>query len=216
MNTISGIASAGRGWVSTGRRFYHGVVGATTQHNVFLAPPKKALRPFCADPGSTAEVAAIQSEIIYELLKHGAVVKGNGLRLAVRQGSLQLFEDILEHVIDVNYAGGNSNETALMAAAEGNKVDVIEALMQHNASIDQQDKYGKTALHKAAFKGSSEAVLTLLHHNASATIKTRYGRTPLMVAAKEGRTEVVQVLLSNIDVSSVEKSRALGKFFLTC
>ena len=87
-----------------------------------------------------------------------------------------------------SYAGGNCKETALMAAAEGNKNAAIEALIHHNANVDQRDHFGQTALHRAAASGSIKGVLALLQHDASAIIKNRDDFTSLMIAAKEGRT----------------------------
>lgn len=65
--------------------------------------------------------------------------------------------------------------TALMAAAEIDKLEVVRLLAEQGASIDATDNIQQTALIKAAAKGHAEMVWLLLQLGAGVNSCDAYG-----------------------------------------
>lgn len=91
--------------------------------------------------------------------------------------------------------------TALMRAADRNKVDVIEVLLERGADVDQVDSDGQTALHYATFCGHIEATSALLYGGANMNKKDKEGKT----AFETGNSEVRDFLTNNHD--RIQKAR---------
>eukprot|EP00959_Pyramimonas_sp_CCMP1952_P030962 649384-Pyramimonas_sp.AAC.3 len=65
--------------------------------------------------------------------------------------------------------------TTLHQAAEAGSLDLIDALLEHGASIAAQDKVGFTPLHYAAKSNCIEAIQRLLLAGSTLLWKTRGG-----------------------------------------
>ena len=99
--------------------------------------------------------------------------------------------------------GKNPNEvdkidgtSALIAAAKGNHVNVIEVLIRDRALVDLRDKAGNTALNYAAERGHSDAVKILLDAGADPNTLDRSGASPLIKAAKIGNVDILRMLVA--------------------
>jgi ankyrin repeat protein len=116
----------------------------------------------------------------------------NGLILALREGSMKVF-DILLHAPGINVDAKASNgDTALMIAAyKGNK-PAAEALLVKGAEVNRP---GWTALHYAAAAGSNEIVQLLLDKSAYIDAESPNKTTPVMMAAYGGHILTVKLLL---------------------
>ena len=86
-------------------------------------------------------------------------------------------------------------QTAIMFAAIGNYVDIIELLIANKGNIRLKDREGRTALFWAAASGHAEAVEALLKAGAPPNDIDRQGTSPLMIAARRGHEEVVRLLV---------------------
>lgn len=91
--------------------------------------------------------------------------------------------------------------TALMEAARSGLTATMQAHLDADASIDQQDADGFTALHFASYNNHPSAVMLLLAHNADPSIKQAFGDTALDIAKEEGHVEVITILASPAKVS---------------
>merc|ERR1711879_377208 len=67
------------------------------------------------------------------------------------------------------------NMTPLEGAASKGHKEVVALLLDKNANIDQQSRYGNTALMAAASGRKKEVVELLLRRGADTTLKTIYG-----------------------------------------
>ena len=91
--------------------------------------------------------------------------------------------------------GGQYRElTALTIAADRGWVDVVAALVAHEADLQQTDGEGRTAMDRAAAAGHLEVVKLLLAEGASPE-GSGSAPTPLSTAARAGYLPVVQVLV---------------------
>jgi ankyrin repeat protein len=120
------------------------------------------------------------------------------LIFASEMGSTECVRILLEMGADPNHIGGGVLcWTALHLATLGSYVDVVTLLLEHDASLDIQDKDGWTALHHAAFKGNVNIMTILLKHGASLDIQDKDGWTALHVSASNGHVDVVTLLLEH-------------------
>ncbi len=87
-------------------------------------------------------------------------------------------------------------ETALMIASGLGRLEVVKALLNKGADVNQRCPDGNwTALYTAAEEGHSRVVRSLLERGASVDDWEPGGWTVLMVASEKGHFEVVKALL---------------------
>ena len=88
---------------------------------------------------------------------------------------------------------------SLIAAAENDQINKIEALLDQGVSIDVQDRRGWTALTAAAERDQAGTVQLLLSKGAKINGKDNVGmgRTALMRACALGHTDLVEILLAH-------------------
>jgi ankyrin repeat protein len=117
------------------------------------------------------------------------------LVLAVREGSMRVFDALLAHPgTDLEAMAMNGN-TALMMAAFKNNRRAAEALLAKGAQVNRA---GWTALHYAAAGGSEDIARLLLARKArldAVSPRESGAYTPLMMAAREGQPALVRLLL---------------------
>ncbi len=115
-----------------------------------------------------------------------------GLMIALHEKAMAAFDVLLNaHDIDLEYRAKNG-DTALMIAAYTNNQPAVEALLAHDAEVNQT---GWAALHYAAAVGNNEIVQLLLDHYAYIDAESPNKTTPLMMAARGGHILTVKLLL---------------------
>ena len=87
--------------------------------------------------------------------------------------------------------------TALHIASLAGQKDIIQLLLQYNASVNVQSQTGFTPLYMAAQENHDECVNYLLAKGANPALATEDGFTPLAVAMQQGHDKVVAVLLES-------------------
>eukprot|EP00286_Rhodomonas_abbreviata_P005107 CAMPEP_0181326454 /NCGR_PEP_ID=MMETSP1101-20121128/21505_1 /TAXON_ID=46948 /ORGANISM="Rhodomonas abbreviata, Strain Caron Lab Isolate" /LENGTH=340 /DNA_ID=CAMNT_0023434905 /DNA_START=45 /DNA_END=1063 /DNA_ORIENTATION=+ len=86
--------------------------------------------------------------------------------------------------------------TALHAAVKvQGHVDVVNALLQHNAPVDAKTARGNTPLMFAAGGGHVDCGIVLIRAGADVNVANTEGETPLHRAVKEGHVKMVTLLL---------------------
>ena len=89
--------------------------------------------------------------------------------------------------------GAASNATAIWAAENGHS-NTVEALLEHGAEIDLQDRSGMTALMTAVIAGRVKSVKALLERGADPGIKDSTGAAALDYAKKTKQVEMIDLL----------------------
>lgn len=117
------------------------------------------------------------------------------LVLAVREGSMRVFDALLlQPAIDLEAQAMNGN-TALMMAAFKNNRRAAEALLARGAKVNRS---GWTPLHYAAAGGSEDIARLLIARKAkldAPSPRASGAYTPLMMAAREAQPGMVRLLL---------------------
>ena len=117
--------------------------------------------------------------------------RDSGLILALREGSMKVFQ-VLVNAPDIDLEAQSANgDTALMIAAYTSNTPAVEALLAKGAHVNRP---GWTALHYAAAAGSNDIVSMLLEKSAYIDAESPNKTTPLMMAARGGHILTVRLL----------------------
>jgi ankyrin repeat protein len=96
--------------------------------------------------------------------------------------------------------------TALLAATQGNHVEVARLLIAAGADVNAKDDIEDSAYLLAGAEGYLEILRLTLAHGADLASVNRYGGTALIPACERGHVETVRALLATeIDVDHVNK-----------
>ncbi len=90
---------------------------------------------------------------------------------------------------------GREGRTALILAAVGGQIDIVELLLAANARVNVGDDAGTTALGWAASQGHAGVVRLLIAAGARIDVQNRQGLTPLIFAAKQSRLQSLELLI---------------------
>ncbi|QAU34587.1 ankyrin repeat domain-containing protein [Janthinobacterium sp. 17J80-10] len=115
-----------------------------------------------------------------------------GLIIAVREGSVRVFNALLNaRNIDLEVKARNGDNALMVAAYKGNR-SAVELLLAKGAEVNRPNW---TALHYAAAAGKNDIVQMLLDRGADVNASSPNKTTPLMMAAGEGHIMTVKLLL---------------------
>ncbi|HET9643324.1 MAG TPA: ankyrin repeat domain-containing protein [Burkholderiaceae bacterium] len=121
----------------------------------------------------------------------------NALHLAAMSGHPFIAERLANAVGDVNQTGGPYGETALMAAARHDHVEVVRKLLHSSPNLNLTNEEGCSAFHSAARCGQIEILEELGPHMTSVDEPTPLREmTALMLAVENGHADAVRALMN--------------------
>lgn len=140
-----------------------------------------------------------------------------GLILAMREGSMKVF-DVLVNArgTDIEIKARNGDTALMIAAYKGNK-PAVEVLLAKGAQINRP---GWTALHYAAAGGHNEIVQLLLDKSAYIDAASPNNTTPIMMAARGGHILTVKLLLdegadamlkNDVGMTAIDFAKSIGR-----
>lgn len=100
-------------------------------------------------------------------------------------------------------------DKALLYAAEKGQTMVAETLLNNQANVNTQDKYGRTPLILATINYQLKMIKTLISYYANPNIKDNNKQTALMHATLTGHMDTFQLLVSDMNVNAENKGEAL-------
>ena len=108
---------------------------------------------------------------------------------ACRDGKTKIVRKYLndtDHVIDINWRGGDLGQSALHAACFWDNVDIIKILLDHGADIDLPTlRYKNTPLMLACDYARLKTIKLLLNHGANVNARNNVGESPLHRACND-------------------------------
>ena len=149
--------------------------------------------------------AAIGSVAV--LLAGSAALASDALVKAAQDNDVAGIVAEIEAGADVNYAGIGDITPLMTAAARGN-LAAVEALLEHGADLEAENRIDYTALAIAAesASGSLEVIEALVRFGADTEKRFgRWGLTPLGLAIVSGNSEVALKLMElGVDIAALD------------
>jgi ankyrin repeat protein len=140
-----------------------------------------------------------------------------GLILALREGSMKVF-DLLVNArgTDIEIKARNGDTALMIAAFKGHR-HAVDVLLAKGAQVNRP---GWTALHYAAAGGHNEIVQTLLEKHAYIDAASPNRTTPIMMAAWGGHIYTVKLLLdegadatlkNDVGMTAIDFAKSVGR-----
>ncbi|XP_035826421.1 transient receptor potential cation channel subfamily A member 1 [Aplysia californica] len=121
----------------------------------------------------------------------------NRIFRCAQNGSVKEVVRILKSDPTRLHARNNQGQMPLHVAAAKGKVNVVEALLEHEADVDAVDNQGNTALHLAVEAASPDICNLLIKHGADVDVVNSHHMMAIHLAADLGDVDVVKALLDN-------------------
>jgi ankyrin repeat protein len=134
-----------------------------------------------------------RDQAIQELARLNLKFSTDDFVRSAENGDLRAFQLFLEAGIDVNLTNSNG-ATALMAAAQKGRIEIVTQLIAQKANLDLQGRDGATALWIAAESNQLDIVKALLKANADPNIQDHTGWSALMRAVYQGNSKCVEAI----------------------
>lgn len=155
------------------------------------------------DTALTLACTGGHEELVRLLIEKGANIehrdkKGlTSLILAATNGHVKCVQFLVDKGADIEAQSERTKDTALSAACQAGKYEVVEFLLKHNANKEHRNISDYTPLSLAASGGYVNIIKLLLQHNCEINSRTgsKLGISPLMLAAMNGHTQTVRLLL---------------------
>lgn len=112
------------------------------------------------------------------------------------KNALEAIKTLIAAGVDPNLGGGNYFQTPLIAAAQRGYTDIVGALLDGGAKINDSD-HGFTALHAAVSNSNLETVKLLVSRGANINASNNIQCTPLALAKKRTSEEIQKYLIEH-------------------
>lgn len=109
-------------------------------------------------------------------------------------GDINIVNAFLDAGMAVDVIRTTDGWTPLISACFYKKAEVVQLLLEKEALVDVQDKYGKTALMEATAMGAENIVVMLLEYGANPNLQDINGRTALSEAYLRRYAKIAEIL----------------------
>jgi ankyrin repeat protein len=115
----------------------------------------------------------------------GPITQGDQLGKAAQRNDIVKVKRLLKRGVDVNTKNAGSGVTPLGVACERGHMEVVQALIEAHAFLDEPTNDGLTALHIASQFGQAEVVRALCAAGSLVNLRCfRHAASPLMYAGQ--------------------------------
>lgn len=130
---------------------------------------------FASTSCSNKKESSIQNGTVTEKVKAPKI----DIHTAALTGNLEAIKQHIKAGSNLNEKEAFGGSSPLITAALFNKPEIVKALIEAKANINQINNDGSTALHSAAYFCNTEVVEILLANDADKTIKNNFKQTAL-------------------------------------
>jgi len=132
-----------------------------------------------------------------QVRKGGVSSTGYGpTHFAASLGNVEVMEFLLASGVDKNERDADGNSALMWVVSSDGSEDLMDALVDHGASVNLQNFRGETALFTACARGLEDKVEFLLESGADVHIADLDGATPLHAAAAgQGDASLISLLV---------------------
>jgi ankyrin repeat protein len=143
---------------------------------------------------------------LHEYLAHGVSINadveisnngrtGSLLHCAIADKQGEIVKDLLENGASLDSIDSN-NQTPLIAAIYGGKLDLVELLIAKGAEVNDRDSNGQTPLMAAIKLQQLDLVELLIAKGAKVDNRDSNGQTPLIAAISGDKLDIVEILIA--------------------
>jgi hypothetical protein len=132
---------------------------------------------------------------LFVSVRPALAIDGDQLMEAAYLGHVKTLNFLLDHGVDVNFQDEQYGASALHAAAQGGREEIVKILLKRGADVNLKSKEGNTPLMAAAFNHHESVVKTLLAAGAEVNTKNQADETALSLAREELQEGIIQLLL---------------------
>lgn len=115
--------------------------------------------------------------------------------LAVREGHNDIVQRLLEAKADIGIVDFQVGRSTLRCAAERDRAETVELLLQHNADPRVEDREGRTAILRAVNRGAVNALKKMMGYDVDIECVDEDGQSLLHGAAGNGYDKIARILL---------------------
>ena len=149
---------------------------------------------------------AIQAAI-YSRFNHG----NTALTIAVQSGSYEAVNMLLQLGASIDACDSLENNTALMWATIGNRLDLVNLLLEGDAWTESKNNTGTTALHLAIHHGHRAILDALLERHASLITRANDGKNALEIAQQMRPEFLLPILFKAVSLNCFEQAALLSQ-----
>lgn len=129
-----------------------------------------------------------------KIIQQGITLEEKNFVMSAARGDKSLVNAFLETGMSVDALRPSDGWSPLIAASFYKKTEIAKLLLEKDATVNLQDKYGKTALMQAAAMGAQDIVTMLLQYGADPNLQDHNGRTALMEAYSKNQAKIAEIL----------------------
>ena len=131
-------------------------------------------------------------------------------------GNINRVIEILNSGVDIDYGGGDYNQTALISSARDGQYEIVKLLLERGANPDIKDTLGNTALmYSVYFVEDSDLSIVelLLESGADPNIRDNDGETAYDIALKSNsrNIEIINILKYYMNIHHIHHIQALQR-----